>query len=100
MNEFVGVALAKKKLHKVFSIIDKDKSNKIVIEEVRAISKMTMTPEDQDETGISPDVMDQAEEDLRGKDILIRQQINDIYDEVKSKLESKNNTLEHVFFSQ
>jgi Ca2+-binding EF-hand superfamily protein len=31
MNEFVGVSLAKKNLKKVFSIIDKDDSGKIVI---------------------------------------------------------------------
>lgn len=102
MNEFVGVSLAKKNLKKVFSIIDKDGSGKIVIEEVKAVSKLVMRADenDSDMLPISDDIMEQASEDLKGKDILIRQQINDIYEEIKSKLEQKNVTLEHVFFSQ
>ena len=45
MNEFVGVALAKKDLKKVFSIIDKDGGGKIDLEEVRNISNLTMRPD-------------------------------------------------------
>jgi len=102
MNEFVGVALAKKNLKKVFSIIDKDRSGKICIEEVRAISKLTMRTDDSDTDllPISDNVMEQASENMKGKDIMIRLQINDVYEEIKSKLEHKNDTLEHVFFSQ
>ena len=102
MNEFVGVALAKKDLRKVYSIIDKDGGGKIDLEEVRNISNLTMRPDeaDPDTLGPSDDVMEQAPEDLRGRDILTRHQVNEIYEEVKSKLEHKNVTLEHVFFSQ
>ena len=102
MNEFVGVALAKKELKKVYSIIDKDGGRKIDLEEVRNISNLTMRPDeaDTDTLGPSDDVMEQAPEDLRGRDILTRHQVNEIYEEVKSALERKNVTLEHVFFSQ
>ena len=102
MNEFVGVSLAKKNLKRVFSIIDKDGSGMIVIEEVKALSKLMLRADDNDSDllPISDDVMEQASEDLKGKDIMIRQQVNDVYEEIKSKLEQKNSTLEHVFFSQ
>jgi hypothetical protein len=55
---------------------------------------------DADMIPISDNVMEQASENLKGRDIMIRLQINDIYEEIKSKLENKNITLEHVFFTQ
>jgi len=75
MNEFVGVSLAKKNLKRVFSIIDKDGSGMIVIEEVKAVSKLMLRADenDSDSLPISDDVMEQASEDLKGKDIMIRQ---------------------------
>lgn len=102
MNEFVGVSLAKKNLKKIYCIIDKDDSGKIVIEEVRNISNLTMRPDETDSGSMLTvdQLMETAPEDLKGKDILNRQQVNEIYEEVKSKLEHKNVTLEHVFFSQ
>lgn len=48
MNEFVGVALAKKKLKKVFEIVDKDRSGRIDIGEVRKLSLLTMRPDEGD----------------------------------------------------
>ena len=74
INKFVGVALANKNLKKVYDIIDKEQSGVIVIEQIRAISKLKMKPDegDVDAMGISDDVMEQAPENLKGKDILIR----------------------------
>jgi Ca2+-binding EF-hand superfamily protein len=101
MNEFVGVCLAKKNLKKVFNIVDRDGSGKILIDEVRNISNLTMRPDETDASLLPPadELMETAPEDLKGKAILIRQQVNEIYEEVKNKLEHKNVTLEHVFFS-
>lgn len=31
---------------------------------------------------------------------MIRQKINDLYEELKTKIETKNITLEHVFFTE
>ena len=53
MNEFVGVALAKKNLKRVYSIIDRDRSGKIDVEEVRKISLLTMRPDDSDSNTLS-----------------------------------------------
>lgn len=53
MNEFVGVALAKKSLKKVYSIIDKDGSGCIDMEEVRNLSLLTMRPDDSDSNTLS-----------------------------------------------
>lgn len=102
MNEFVGVALAKKNLKRVFDIIDKDRTNKIVMEEVRNISNLTLRPDDNDTTGKTgvDELMETAPENLKGGDIMQRHQVNEIYDEIKSVLEHKNVTLEHVFYSQ
>ena len=70
------MALANKNLKKVFDIIDKEGSGLIVIEQIRAISKMKLKPDENDSAalgGISDDVMEQAPENLKGKDILVRQ---------------------------
>ena len=101
MNEFVGVALAKKKLKKVFEIVDKDRSGQIDIEEVRKLSLLTMRPDADDVAApsLADELMEANQEDLQGNDILLRHQVIEIYEEVKSKLEHKNVTLEHVFFT-
>ena len=45
MNEFIGVSIEKKDLHRVFSIIDKDKSGLIMMDEVRQIANSTWKEE-------------------------------------------------------
>ena len=59
MNDFVGVSMAKKHLKRVYSIIDRDGSGSIDIEEVRKISLLTMRPEDNNENNqsISDNIM-------------------------------------------
>ena len=75
MNEFVGVALAKKNLKRVYNIIDRDGSGRIVIDEVRNISNLTMKPDETDSSLLpsADELMNAAPEDLRGRDILLRQ---------------------------
>lgn len=101
MNEFVGVALAKKNLKKVFNIIDRDGSGRILLDEVRNISNLTLRPDETDSSLLPPaeELMETPEEDLKGRAILVRQQVNEIYEEIKNKLEHKSVTLEHVFYS-
>ena len=101
MNNHVGVAMVKKNLKRIFNIIDRDRSGRINIDEVRKISSLTLRPDDTDSSLLpsTDQLMETAPEDLEGKAILIRQQVNDIYEEVKEALERKNVTLEHVFFS-
>ena len=82
----------------MFEIIDKNKSGKVTMDEVRNISSMTMAQELDDMP--QGDAMDLPEEDLKGNEILVRQQINDIYSDIKSKLEEKNATLEAIFYAQ
>lgn len=86
MNDFVGVSMAKKSLKRVYNIIDRDDSGKIDIEEVRKISLLTMKPDDDDANmnSISENIMAENQEDLKGNDILIRHQVNEIYEEIKS----------------
>ena len=96
LNERVEVSFNKQDLKRVFEIIDRNKSGKVTMDEVRNIKSMTMAQEiDEMPQG---DVMDLPEEELKGNDILVRQQINDIYSDIKSKLEEKNVTLEAIFY--
>ena len=99
LNERVEVSFNKQDLKRVFEIIDKNKSGKVTMDEVRGISSMTMAPDLDETTPQGGDPMDLPEEDLRGDDILVRQQINDIYSEIKGKLEEKNATLESIFYA-
>ena len=55
MNEFVQVSLPKKSLNKVFKIIDNDNSGRIVLDEVRNISNLTMRPDHMDSRILSTD---------------------------------------------
>ena len=40
------------------------------------------------------------EEGLKGNEILERQKVNDIYEELKTKIEAKNITLEQILFNE
>lgn len=40
------------------------------------------------------------EEGLKGNEILARQKINDVYEELKTKIETKNITLEQIIFNE
>lgn len=96
MNEFIGVAIEKKDLHRVFNIIDKDRSGMIMMDEVKQLASSTWkeAPTEENEDGWL-----EADEDLKGNDILIKEQIRDIYDDVKNKLETKNITFDQVVYN-
>ena len=68
------------------------------MEEIKNISNLTFkTDHDQD---LDPENWLQEEEELKGEEMLVRQQINDIYEEIKTKLESKNVTLEQIILTE
>ena len=97
LNEFLGVSLSKKDLHRIFEIIDKDRSGTISLDEIKNISNLTWKQTEEEGTA---DSWLEEEEGLIGNDILVRQQLLDLYDDVKAKLEHKNCTLDQIFFTE
>jgi hypothetical protein len=57
-----------------------------------------MSLDETEDSGLGDDALDLPPEDLKGFDILIRDEVNLIYEEIKNKLESKNMTLQTVFY--
>ena len=97
LNEFLKVNLSRKDLKSVFGIIDNIKSGKLSIDQIRTAVQMTLRLDAEDmEEGV--DVIDVPQEDLKGEELMIRQETNLFYEEIKSKLEVKGLTLQAVFF--
>ena len=92
MNEGTGVCMGKRDLNKIFNLIDRSKNGKVRIEDLKIISQLTMVQDDQDDKPSDDHESDIA--NLKGNELLARHKINDLYDEMKNKIESKNVTLE------
>ena len=78
LNEFVGIALGKSELRKVFDLIDRQKVGQIRIDEVRAIltikNEKDMDHMDcDDDDPICIDSLPKKEENLTGAELLVRQ---------------------------
>lgn len=96
LNEFVGVSITKKDLVRVFKIIDKDASGFINMFEVKEITKLTWKEEPiQNEK----DQWLNEDEDLQGEALLVKEQVKEIYEEIKNEIESKNSSLEQVIYT-
>lgn len=96
LNEFVGVSITKKDLLKIFNIIDKDRSGVINMFEVKEMSKLTWK---EDPANEEQDAWLKEDEDLKGEDIMIKEQVKDVYEDLKNKLEAKNVTLEQIIYN-
>lgn len=70
LNEFVGVAIAKKDLVRVFNIIDKDRSGFINMFEVKEMSKLTWKEEPMQDEKEQWDVEDV---DLKGEALMVKE---------------------------
>jgi Ca2+-binding EF-hand superfamily protein len=89
--------MAKKDLHRVYEIIDKDRDGLVNMDDIKNIANLTWKQTEEEE---DPDCWLDEQDTLKGNDILVRQQLLDVYDEVKTKLENKNATLEQIFFNE
>jgi Ca2+-binding EF-hand superfamily protein len=94
MNEASGVCMSKKDLNRIFSLIDRNKNGKIRLEEIKTIIQLTMLPdEDKDDTADgNSDETDTA--NLKGEALMFRLKVNDLYEELKNRIETKNVTVE------
>lgn len=95
MNEASGVCMSKKDLHRIYSLIDRNKNGKIRLEQLKTIIQLTMVPEDLDkEDGKGQYEWETDTANLKGDALMFRLKVNDLYEDLKNKIESKNVTME------
>ena len=85
--------IPKKDLKRVFDIIDRTKSGRVRLEEVKSISSLLENEEE------NPDNNDDTLK-LEGENLKLRQELDDLYETVKDRLEKKNTTLESIIYDQ
>lgn len=91
MCQFVGIDTPKKELKRTFDILDKSKTGRVRLEDIKSIAAMLdYASDDEDEStgGKEP------------SEIKLRQELDDLYEQVKDKLEKKNTTFESIIFEQ
>lgn len=88
----------RKDLNKIFKMLDRKNNNKLRLEEIRNITQLKLKDEEEEGKDMTPDYM-MKEVGLSVKDTYVRQKTNELYDEIKTKLEAKNTTLEQIFFN-
>lgn len=82
----MGVATPKKELKRTFDILDKQRTGRVRLEDVKSIASMLL----EDEVEEDPDEEAPA--------LKQRQELDDLYEQLKDRLEKKNTTLEAVVF--
>lgn len=93
MCQFVGIDTPKKELKRTFDIVDKTKMGRVRLEDIKSIAAML------DYSNQSDD----EEDGTAGKEpseIKLKQELDDMYEQVKDKLEKKNTTFESIIFEQ
>lgn len=100
MNEASGVCMSKKDLNRIFNLIDRNKNGKIRLEEIKTIIQLTLIPDE--EKGNADDVnSDDADiANLKGDALMFRLKVNDLYEELKNRIETKNVTIEQILFTE
>jgi Ca2+-binding EF-hand superfamily protein len=91
MNEFIGLATPKKELKRTFDIIDKQKTGRIRLEDIKSISNMITNEGEADSSEDSGAALPPDE-------LKLRQELDDLYELIKDRLEKKNTTFEQVIY--
>ena len=92
MNEFIGLPTPKKELKRTFDIIDKSKTGRIRMEDIKSITAMLANTDGSGE--------DNDQENLPPDQLKLRQELDDLYEQLKEKLEKKNITMEAIIYEQ
>ena len=71
MNQFIGIPIPKKDLKRTFDIIDRSKSGKLRLEEIKSLSNLVDNEED---------LAEDANAHLEGDALKIRQELDDLYE--------------------
>lgn len=97
LNEQLGLVLPRKDLQRIFSVIDRQKTGRVRLDDLKGVASLVQLADD----GEQAQMGDQDEEGLKGLagDALIRRkELNDIFGRVKETLETRNITLETVVY--
>jgi Ca2+-binding EF-hand superfamily protein len=107
LNEFLGLSfyavnqggdqrtylqISKKDLKKTFDIIDRAKQGRVRLEDIKQLSQML----DSDDTMLEEDEASK----LEGEELKRRQELDDLYEALKDRLEKRNTTLEALIYEQ
>ena len=80
-------------MKRTFDIIDRTKSGRIRLDEIKSISSLIENGSDADEKEGTED-----DQGLEGEELKLRQELDDLYEQVKERLEKKNTTLENIVY--
>lgn len=75
LNEFIGLATAKKELKRTFDIIDKAKAGRIRLEDIKSISQMISGVEENNDEGEN-----NSSGALPPDELKLRQELDDMYE--------------------
>jgi Ca2+-binding EF-hand superfamily protein len=93
MCQFVGIDTPKKELKRTFDIIDRSKAGRVRLEDIKSIATML------DIEASSADEEEDAEKaDMEPSELKKRQELDDLYEQVKDKLEKRNTTFESIIY--
>ena len=87
MNQYVGIATPKKELKRTFDILDKQRSGRVRLEDVKAIASMLVEDDSTDDS-----------DEVPASELKLRQELDDLYEQLKDRLEKRNSTLESIVF--
>ena len=96
LNHHLGLTTHRKDLQRVFKIIDRQKTKRVRVEDIKSISSL-IASEEQD---VLPTEDEENHQRLRLKGLALCNQIelNDIYALIKERLETTNKTFEKVIY--
>lgn len=99
MNEAIGVSMNKKRTNKIFDLIDRQGHKKLMLEDIKNILVQKNLFDEEPEMEMQDDWNIKETGLKKSKDILERYKVNELYEEMKNKIEAKNVTLEQIFFT-
>lgn len=92
LNQFLQVSLSKKDLKRAFDIIDRGQSGRLRLDEIKAVSSLIdQTLDDEEEEN----QLKLSEQERKHKN-----ELDDLFEASKEKLEKKNSTFETIIFQQ
>ena len=100
MNEASGVCMSKKDLNRIFNLIDRNKNGKIRLEEIKTIIQLTLIPDEEKGNADDANSDDADIANLKGDALMFRLKVNDLYEELKNRIETKNVTIEQILFTE
>lgn len=88
-------------MRRIFDAVDRNKNSSLRLEEIRNVSALTVAVDEEDlKHQVDSELNEIPDEELTGEQLMLKQQVNDIYEEIKNKVETKNTTMEHIMLNE